>query len=97
VDPLEVENRIEAFVSACFRINATDPNFNRGVDLFEGGYIDSIGVVELLAFIREEFGVEIPEKALLSDEFSRIDGIAQVVSRLTDRSSTITKNDTLSD
>jgi acyl carrier protein len=38
-------------------------------------------VVELLAFLTEEFAVELPDDALMSDEFSTIDGIAAIVSR----------------
>ena len=52
------------------------------MDIYESGYVDSIGVVELLAFIDEEFGVDVPETELLSDEFSNIDGIARIVSEL---------------
>jgi acyl carrier protein len=78
----EISNRIEAFVRAQFRVADDDPRFDRDVDLFEGGFVDSIGVVELLAFIGEEFDVEIPEGALMSDEFTTIAGIGQIVSGL---------------
>jgi acyl carrier protein len=46
------------------------------------GYIDSVGVVELLAFLTEEFKVTLPDEVLMSDEFSTIDGIAAIVVRL---------------
>jgi len=46
--------------------------------------VDSVGVIELLEFVNEQFGVRIPDEALLSDEFTTIDGMAVVIRRLLD-------------
>jgi D-alanine--poly(phosphoribitol) ligase subunit 2 len=78
--------RIETFVRKQFEIDLLDECFDRTVDLYDRGYIDSVGFVELLAFIAEEFGVEIPEEDLLDDNFLMIDGIAVIVGRLLDES-----------
>jgi acyl carrier protein len=75
-------DRIEEFIRDQFAIAPSDKRFNRSVPLFEHGYVDSMGVVELLAFLKEEFGVAIPDHELLSDDFSTIDGIAALVDRL---------------
>lgn len=76
-----IEPRIEEFIRTQFSISPTDPGFDREVDLFEGGYVDSVGIAELLEFLSEEVGVEIPDADLLSDDFSSIAGIARIVSR----------------
>ena len=78
----DVATRIEAFVRDTFDVSPGDPNFGRQLDLFEEGYVDSVGFTELLAFIEEEFGIEVPEDELLSDEFLSIDGMAGVLVRL---------------
>jgi acyl carrier protein len=78
----DVQERIERFIRDQFMVRADDPRFSRTTDLYENGFVDSVGVVELLAFIDEEFGVEIPEPLLLSKDFSNIDGIAGIVNRL---------------
>jgi acyl carrier protein len=77
-----IASRIEAFIRARFEVDPNDDDFDRTVDLYDRGYIDSVGFVELLAFLGKEFGVEIPEQDLLSDEFLTIDGIAIIVARL---------------
>ncbi len=77
----DVAGRIEEFVRTEFSVSPTDGVFGRNVDLFENGYVDSVGVVELLEFIRTEFGVELPDDDLLSDEFSTIDGLAVIITR----------------
>lgn len=82
MDLRDVQKRIETYVREQFRVSDDDARFDGTVDLYESGYVDSIGVVELLAFIDEEFGVEIPDELLLSKDFTTVDGIARIVNRL---------------
>ena len=82
MDEPEVEARIESFIREQFNVHGQDPRFDREVDLFEHGYVDSVGVIELLAFLQEAFGIEVPESDLTSDSFTNIRGIAGVVVRL---------------
>jgi acyl carrier protein len=77
-----IAGRIETFIRTQFAISPSDPRFNRSALLFENGYVDSVGAVELLAFVQDAFRVTIPDDELLSDEFSTIDGIATVIDRL---------------
>ena len=81
-DPAAAAERIEGFVRETFEVSATDPRFGRDVDLFEGGYVDSVGLTELLAFIEAEFAVSVPDEDLASDEFMTIGGMATIVGRL---------------
>lgn len=82
MDLVDVQERMESYVREQFRVSDDDPRFDRSVDLYESGYVDSVGIVELLAFIGEEFGVEIPESELLLDDFTTVDGIARIVCQL---------------
>jgi acyl carrier protein len=75
----EVTIRIEAYVREHFNVSSRDGRFGATVDLFEGGYVDSIGLVELLEFIESEFGVQISDEDLLSDEFATLEGIGRIV------------------
>jgi D-alanine--poly(phosphoribitol) ligase subunit 2 len=77
-----IADRIEVFVRTQFEVDPGDDGFDRTVDLFELGYVDSVGFAELLAFLGEEFGVDVPEEDLLSNVFLSIDGMAEIVSRL---------------
>ena len=77
--------RIEAFVRGNFTVDESDSRFGRDVDLFEEGYVDSIGLIELLAFIEEEFRLDVPDEELASAEFTTISGMAAVLGRLLER------------
>jgi acyl carrier protein len=84
MDKPQIAERIEAFVRQTFKVAPDDPHFGRDVDVFEGGYVDSIGLTELLAFIEDEFGTAVPDEELASDEFMTIDGMADILVRLAD-------------
>lgn len=78
----EIARTIETYLRNAFHIADDDPGFTRSVDLFESGYVDSVGVIETLAFIAETFSVEVPDSALVSDEFASIDGMTIVIAQL---------------
>jgi acyl carrier protein len=78
----EVAASVEEFVRRQFNVSDSDAGFDRKVDLFENGYVDSVGVAELLEYVTQQFEVEIPEEDLFSDDFANIDGIAGIVARL---------------
>jgi acyl carrier protein len=78
----DVAAAVEGFVRGKFGIKPQDRRFDRSIDLFEDGYVDSIGVIELLEFLEETFVVEIPEEDLFSPDFSTIEGIARILTRI---------------
>jgi acyl carrier protein len=74
-----VADDIEAFVREHFHVPASDTRFGRRLNLWEEGYVDSVGVVEMIEFLEQRFVVKIPEEVLFSSEFTSIDGIAAAV------------------
>jgi acyl carrier protein len=77
--PHEMADAIEVFIRSHFRIVASDPRFSRDAHLFEGGYVDSAGVVELLMFVESTYGVTLEDEQIFSDRFTTINGIAGIV------------------
>ena len=73
---------LESFVRKQFRVADGDSEFSRDAHLFEGGYVDSAGVVELLMFIESTFGVTLGDEQVFSDEFTTINGISALVAAL---------------
>ena len=72
----EIAARIEGWVREQFSVSPTDLRFGQDVDLFDNGYVDSVGLAELIGFLEEELGVEIPDELLVADEFTTIAGIS---------------------
>ncbi len=59
-----VADQLAAFVRERFQISASDTNFSYDVHLWDQSYVDSVGILEILAFLEGQFAVRIPENAL---------------------------------
>lgn len=70
---------VEHFIREQFQVTADDAHFSRRVHLWDAGYVDSIGIAEVIAFLEETFNVSVPEEALFSPDFVHIDGIARII------------------
>lgn len=73
--------QIERFLRTRFRVAADDAGFTRQVNLWEEGYVDSVGVVEVIDFLEHTFAVRIPDDALFSPDFTCVEGMAGFVAR----------------
>jgi acyl carrier protein len=69
---------LETFVRERFRVRDDDSAFSRTTNLWEEGYVDSAGVVEVLAFLEEKIGARLPEDLLFEPAFATIDGMARI-------------------
>ena len=78
----QIADELERFVRARFQVRTDDKTFHRGVHLFEEGYVDSTGLVEMIGHLESTFGVHVPEDAIFDPSFHSIDGIARVVAVL---------------
>jgi acyl carrier protein len=75
----EIATVIETFIRRQFRIMEADVGFSRNAHLFESGYVDSAGVVELIMFVGATFGVDLDDEQVFSEQFTTINGIADIV------------------
>ena len=78
----QVAASVETFIRTRSRVSADDGRFSRTSNLWEDGYVDSIGVVELIGHIETTFDVALPDEALFDPDFTSVDGIARIVSAL---------------
>ena len=81
---LAIADDLERFLRESFQIPEGDAFFSRAVNLWEEGYVDSPGVLEVLAYLEGRWHVAIPQEALFKPEFTCVDGIARVVAALLD-------------
>jgi acyl carrier protein len=77
----EVAAQVEKFIRTRFRVRADDAYFTPEVNLWEEGYIDSTGAVEMIAFLEQTYGIRLPEEVLFDPDFTNIRGISRLVTR----------------
>lgn len=71
-----IAHTLEDFIRDRFQVESDDDLFSRELNLWEEGYLDSAGVVELIAFMEERFQIEVPRAFLVDPSFTHIDGMA---------------------
>ena len=82
ISQADIASVIEQFIRRQFRVDDAGPSI-RQTHLFESGFVDSAGVVELIAFLEATFRIRLDDDHVFSDDFTTIDGIAAIVEAVT--------------
>jgi acyl carrier protein len=70
---------LDAFIRERFRVPKDDDRFHPDTNVWEEGYVDSAGVVEVFAFIESTIGDRLPDTLLFDPEFVTVRGMARLV------------------
>ena len=71
----EIKEKLRAFIQEKFEI----PDFTDDVHLFNEGFVDSFGAVEIIHFIEQTYNIEITQKDITLYPMNTIEEIAEVV------------------
>lgn len=82
-----IANRVRDFIVENFLFGDTSVDLGNQISLIENGIIDSTGVLELVAFIEEEFGVVFADADIVPANLDSIERIAAFVVERTTESS----------
>ena len=77
----EVVSNLEGFVRAHFRVKSDDHYFNMDVNLWEEGYVDSTGAIEMIAYLESTYGIALSQEVLFDPDFTTVRGIGRLVVR----------------
>jgi len=80
--PTTIAETVEAFNRRRFDIAESDPYFSRQSNLWDEGYVDSLGMTELIVFLESSFAIQVPDTVLFSPQFTSVDGIASLVQQV---------------
>lgn len=73
-----VESKLCEFVGRVLLFGQA-PDLDRSTPLFELGILDSMGTINLLSFIEDEFGIEIPLEEIEAIHLRNISTIADMI------------------
>lgn len=73
--------KIFHFVRSQSQADDDDDLFSDEVDLLDYGYLDSFGIVALIEFIDQEFGVDLSDRDFFDAQLRTISGIAETVAK----------------
>ncbi|HEY0835671.1 MAG TPA: acyl carrier protein [Azospirillum sp.] len=75
-----VTHQIRAFIVENFLLGK-DSGFDDAESLLESGIIDSTGIMHVVAFLEESFGIAIDDDDLVADNLDSVERIAGFVER----------------
>lgn len=73
-----VKDTLRDYIIRYASIEPDDPDFSDEVDLFDYGFVDSLGATEIVLFLEETFGIEITQADITLYPMNTIDEIAGV-------------------
>ena len=60
-----------------------DDNFGDDISFLEKGIIDSTGVLELVSFVEDKFGITVEDQELVPENFDSVSNLASYISKKT--------------
>lgn len=76
--PEDIAETIQAFIFQQFPL-ARKRGIAPGASLIEGGIIDSLGILEIVTFIEQEFSIELTDEEMLAEYFDSIGSLSAFI------------------
>lgn len=77
----EVENNIRKFLAENFILSDQADQLDASDSFLEKGIIDSTGILELVFFVEDQFGIQIDTSEVLPENFDSIENLASYIRR----------------
>jgi len=78
---LEIKEKIKGFIVENFLFGSDDSSIGDDDSFLESGIIDSTGVLEVVGFIEDEFGIEVLDEELVPDNFDSLSKLVAYVAK----------------
>jgi len=75
----DIEQALYGFIKEHFEIE-DDPDYTPEVHLFDSGFVDSLGAIEIISFAEEKWSIEITQRDLTLYPMNTVREIAAVIS-----------------
>ncbi len=80
-DTKQVEQEVRRFLAENFILDGGGAGLDAKESLTQAGVLDSMGVLELIMFIEEQFGITVPEEDTLPENLDSIERLVGYISR----------------
>lgn len=80
---MDVKEQIKQYIAENFLFSSNGFSLDDDESFLEAGVVDSLGVVELVAFVEETYNFEVPDDDIVPDNFDSVDNLAAYITRHT--------------
>lgn len=78
-DTMSIEAQIRSYILENFLYTNDEGKLNNTDSFLEDGIVDSTGILELLMFVEETFGIEVADEEVLPDNFDSVDQLKNYI------------------
>ncbi len=81
---MELKTQIRSFIVENFLFGDAQPLADDAMSLLDNGIVDSVGVMELVAYLEQEHGLQVEDTELVPDNFDSVDRLVGFIERKRD-------------
>jgi acyl carrier protein len=74
-----IKNEVRQFLSRELRVDVHDPDFKDDVNLFDSGFLDSLGFATLITHLEGRYQVRFDPQELFGEGMMSLDGLARTL------------------
>jgi acyl carrier protein len=78
---VDIKDRIRDYIAENLLFSDAGYTYDDSASFLEEHIIDSLGILELVYFVEENFGVSILDQELIPDNFDSVDKLAAYIAR----------------
>lgn len=82
---MDIRSIIDEELRAICQIEDDDPDYDEDLNLFDAGYLNSLGSMKLMAFLEERFHIEISQRDIILYPMNSLREICELVERKLER------------
>ncbi len=78
---MQLREQIRGFIIENFLFGDAEPLTDDAVSLLDNGIVDSVGVMELVAWLEQNHGVKVEDQELVPENFDSVERLIRFVER----------------
>lgn len=78
---METKAEIKNFIAENYLFSSNGFNMDDEESFLEAGVVDSLGVLELVTFVEESFGITVPDDDVIPANFDSVDKLSAYIDR----------------
>ncbi len=78
---MELKAKVREYIVENFLFGDASPLTSDSISLLDEGIIDSVGVMELVAFLEGDFGLAVEDEELIPENLDSVENLANFIAR----------------
>ena len=78
---MEIEQKIKTYIAQNLIFSGDEFKYPEDASFLEEGIVDSLGVMELVSFVEDQFGVGVDDQDITPENFDSVTKLAEYIRR----------------